>query len=499
MILNLKPISGSLQPRKGMLHVVVNLNLDGKRKQPWIHTGLTQRNGKTKAKQFLIEELSKINEARDVIIEQLINSGIRNKDEIIQIAEQKIFELVHHASNEDRCEFEVKLNKLKQEVVQPTEEKIQNDILFLDYLRNWLPTKFRGKKPISENTYDGYVRIIEGRIAAFFSANPYTVSQLTSDIFEEYYEWLYDEGLKNCTALHHHRLMYQAVRAGAKKGFFKYNIMDQVEAPPDSDFIASYYSEDEAIALFKLAKEKNDLLYIPILLATYYGLRRSEVLGLRWSAIDFKNGKINIERKIITVGPSGKREIKDTNQMKTFKSRRTLPLIPFVAEELKQLKADQEECKQLFSGSKQYIGNVEGYICTNPVTGELITPSFVTKHFLYFLRKNAQRVIRFHDLRHTCASLLVLAGFTIYQVAVWLGHSTSITTEKFYAHLDFRSHLELAKEIGKILSFEKENVIQEIAQAIHDENDEKLTSMFKVLSMENRNKLIEILQNVMAA
>ena len=110
--------------------------------------------------------------------------------------------------------------------------------------------------------------------------------------------------------------------------------------------------ENDVGALLKLAKQRDDPLYIPILLAAYYGLRRSEVIGLRWSSIDFQHNRITIERKIVPVVRNGKRVLDDSNRMKTKKSRRTLPLILFVAQELKQWKERQEEFRELFGNSK---------------------------------------------------------------------------------------------------------------------------------------------------
>ena len=123
--------------------------------------------------------------------------------------------------------------------------------------------------------------------------------------------------IKSCTALHHHRVISQALKWGVKSRHLYYNVLDQVEAPEDSDYIADYYMENEVGELLKLAKQRDDPLYIPILLAAYYGLRRSEVLGLRWSSIDFQHNRITIERKIVPVVRNGKRVLDDSNRMKT--------------------------------------------------------------------------------------------------------------------------------------------------------------------------------------
>ncbi len=499
MVLNLKPITGSVQPRDGMLFAVINLYVDGKRKLPWIETGLAQRNGKTKAKQFLNNELARFNEARDEIIMHLVKSGITDEEELLNRVQHEVFDLVQARRTAGVELFEAKLQKFCGSYVVPKSQKIDGDMLFLDFLRTWLPTTRSKKKPIADNTYDGYESIIEGRVAEYFTEYPYTLLQLTPDVFEDYYDWLYGKNRTSCTALHHHRLMSQALRWGVKKRKLYYNVLDQVEAPEGSTFEANYYSDEEAVELFRKAKDINDPLYIPVLLATYYGLRRSEVLGLRWSSIDFKRNRISIERKVVMAKVDGKRSVSDTNRMKTVKSRRTLPLVPFVAEELKKLRAFQLECREACGGSSKYNPQPKDYICINPATGYLLKPDYVTDHFAVLLKKAEMRKVRFHDLRHTCASLLVLAGFSLYQVAIWLGHSTSATTEKFYAHLDFKSHLDLANEMARILDYESEDVKQQVVNAIAGGDEEELVVMFRKMDMPARTKLMDALQTVLAA
>lgn len=499
MVLNPNPITGSVQPRDGMLFAVINLYVDGKRKLPWIETGLSQRNGKTKAKQVLSTELSRINEARKEIIVHLVKSGITDEKELLSRVQHEVYDLVQARRTAGVELFEAKLKEFIGSSVVPKSHEIDGDMPFLDFLRTWLPTTRSKKKPVADNTYDGYEAIIEGRVAEYFGEYPYTLLQLTPDVFEDYYDWLYSKRLTSCTALHHHRLMSQALKWGVKKRKLYYNVLDQVEAPEGSTYEANYYSDEEAIELFRKAKELHDPLYILILLATYYGLRRSEVLGLRWSSIDFRRNRISIERKVVITKSGGKRTITDTNRMKTIKSRRTLPLIPFVAEELKQLKAFQLECREACGGSSKYNPQPTDHICINPATGYLLAPDYVTDHFAILLKKAGMRKIRFHDLRHTCASLLVLAGFSLYQVAIWLGHSTSATTEKFYAHLDFKSHLDLANEMARILDYGDEDFKQQVIGAIAENDEQDLVVLFRQMDMRKRKELMDALQTVLAA
>ncbi len=239
--------------------------------------------------------------------------------------------------------------------------------------------------------------------------------------------------------------MKQALSYGVKKEPLLYNVMDKVEAPADSDFEGEYYRASEARELLEKAKE--DPLYIVVLLTTYYGLRRSEVLGLRWSAIDFEANTISIERKVIMASRDGKREMHDLKKTKSRSSRRTLPLIGVVKEALLKHKELHEEYKRVF---KSYNQGTEGYICTD-VLGKLFSPDYVTNHFRVLLNHSGMRIIRFHDLRHTCATLLVLNGMSLLNVSRWLGHSSTAITDKYYLHFDVKSQIELAIKMGEIL------------------------------------------------
>ena len=121
--------------------------------------------------------------------------------------------------------------------------------------------------------------------------------------------------------------------------------------------------------------------------------------------------------------------------------------------------AQQEENRRVFG--KAYSNRTEGYICVNPL-GELFNPEYVTHHFRRFLNKNKLRVIRFHDLRHTCATLLVMNGISLLHVSKWLGHSNMAVTEKYYLHFDVKSQIDSAIKMGQIIPHQLADDVKEI-------------------------------------
>ncbi len=164
--------------------------------------------------------------------------------------------------------------------------------------------------------------------------------------------------------------------------------------------------------------------------------------------MDFDEDKIYIRHKIIENKREGSR-IEGHDVLKTSSSYRSLPLIPFVKEVLLEEKAKQEEMQRILRGAynRQYIE----YICVDAV-GDIIKPQYVTTHFKVILEKNGLKEIRFHDLRHSCASMLLANKVPMKMIQDWLGHSNMNTTANIYSHIDYSTKLESAKVIGSVLT-----------------------------------------------
>ena len=97
---------------------------------------------------------------------------------------------------------------------------------------------------------------------------------------------------------------------------------------------------------------------------------------------------------------------------------------------------------------RSYCEDYADYICVDEM-GKLFRPNYVTDHFKLLLHQNGLRPIRFHDLRHSCASLLLSQGIPMKQIQDWLGHSTFATTADIYSHLDFASKQDSADAIAQ--------------------------------------------------
>ena len=157
---------------------------------------------------------------------------------------------------------------------------------------------------------------------------------------------------------------------------------------------------------------------------------------MKWSAIDFAGENIFINHTVtqITQNHSKKLVIKD--KTKTRSSTRELPLQEVVKSYLLDLKEKQKQNRIICGNS--YNEKYLDYICVDEA-GNLLNPDYISHAFTKLLKKNKLRLIRFHDLRHSCASQLLSKGSSIKEIQMWLGHSNYNTTADIYTHLDTSS------------------------------------------------------------
>lgn len=161
-------------------------------------------------------------------------------------------------------------------------------------------------------------------------------------------------------------------------------------------------------------------------LAVIYGVRRSEVCGLCWDAIDFKAGTIHICRTAVM----NNGRVVYSDNTKTDSSNRALPLTAYMQEYLKKVKLQQEENRDLFGNT--YIDN--DLVCVHS-NGSPIRPDCISPHFQRRLKEIGLPPIRFHDLRHSAVYALRQGGCDVKDIQAWLGHSDITTTLNIYGHV----------------------------------------------------------------
>lgn len=197
------------------------------------------------------------------------------------------------------------------------------------------------------------------------------------------------------TVIHYHTLLHRALKYAVKIELIDANPVDKVDRPKAAPFVGSFYDSAEVQKLFEAAKGSK--LEIPIFLGAFYGLRRSEAIGLKWDAIDFQNDTITIRHTVVSCYIDGKQVQKAQNITKTKSSMRTLPLIPAFKELLLHKQKQQNEFQRMCG--KSYNKDYLGYICVDEM-GRLLSPHYLTEAFAKLLKKHGLRKIRYHDLRH---------------------------------------------------------------------------------------------------
>lgn len=183
---------------------------------------------------------------------------------------------------------------------------------------------------------------------------------------------------------------------------------------------------------------------LPVLVAAFYGFRRGEVLGLKWDAIDFERGTISIKRTVTSTKEDGTYREVEQQTAKTKSSLRTLPLVGGFKDIFLQVKEAQELNKKVCGNCYNY--EYDGFVFVDEM-GERMKMHYLTSAFPKFLERHGLRRMRFDDLRHSCASLLLANGVPLKNIQEWLGHSDFTTTANIYAHLDYSSKLSSAQAI----------------------------------------------------
>ena len=377
-------VTGSLQIQNKIYQAVLSYKQDNKWKTKWVSTKIPAVKGNKKQAQAKLEEI--------------------------------------------RIQFQEEINS----------DNIEDEkILFIDYMKKWLKMI---KASVEETTYNGYNGVVNGRLADYFSEKNITLQDIKPKHIQEFYQYLLDEGLSGNTVKHYHANIRKALQYAMKTDIILSNPADKVDLPKIEEYKPKFYTSDEVKTL--LNEVIGTKLEIPVMIDCFYGFRRSEVIGLKWSAIDF-------EKDTITQS-NGKLIIRD--KTKTKSSKRTLPLEPIVKSFLLELKEKQENNKKLCGNS--YNQDYLEYICVDD-GGNIIIKDYVTETFLKLLKKKNLKIIRFHDLRHTCASILLKNGANMKEIQAWLGHSNYNTTANLYAHLDTSSVNDVGKVITNVFSAKK--------------------------------------------
>lgn len=351
------------------------------------------------------------------------------------------------AEKGNKRKAEKELARIRSEFVPPKDLRVGEldpEMLFADYLVEWLKIV---KSRVKIATYSSYESMVKNPIEPYFRARNLSLKDLEAKHIQGFYTEKLRE-VKSNTVIHYHAVIYQALKYAVKTDMIPQNVAMKVDRPKKNDFQPVFVDAKQLAEIFTAIKGTK--LELPVMTAAFYGLRRGEVLGLKWDAIDFEKNTLTIKRTVTSVNIDGKQVDLEQESAKTKSSLRTLPLVGQFRDYFLDIKASQEVNKRVCGNCYNY--KFDGYIFVDEL-GDRLKPGYLTTEFPLFLEKHGLTRMRFHDLRHSCASLLLANGVPLKQIQEWLGHSDFSTTANIYAHLDYTSKLSSAQamENGIIL------------------------------------------------
>ena len=381
-------VSGHLEEIKGVFHMKITwVSADGKRQRKSRSTGLISRGNKKRA-------------------QDMLNDFIREKQSELSV-------------NGDSGK----------------------DVLFTDYMKQWLA---KMQPQIRKTTYSGYHDSVNKIIVPYFEPLGLKLSEVTPKHIQDFYtEQL--ERVKGTSVKRYHANIHKAFKDARKLQLIDSNPMDCVEPPKTTPYNGQAYTVDEVQQILQLIK--GTVYEIRIVLMLFYGLRREEAMGLKWSNIDFDNDTLLIAHTITETRINGHLEMVFEDLTKNKSSRRSLPLVPQIKTLLLEKKQSISEYRKMFKSG--YCTKYLDYVCVNEL-GDIIKPRTVSESFKRLTKQNNIRNLRLYDCRHTAASIMLKNGISMKQIQMILGHSDYSTTANIYSHLDYTDKISAANEMENI-------------------------------------------------
>lgn len=247
------------------------------------------------------------------------------------------------------------------------------------------------------------------------------------------------DGLSPRTVAHIRGVLRTALNDGVRMGMLARNVAALTDSPRRHTIEREPFTAEEARAL--LAAAESDRLAALYRLALTLGLRRGELLGLRWADVDLDAGRLRVARTLQRV--NGEIALKEP---KTERSRRTLSLGPAAVAALRAHR-DRQAWERKAAGDRW---RDSGMVFTTTI-GTTIDPDRLNKHYKALLARAGLREQRFHDLRHTAATLMLRDGLPVHEVSAVLGHSQTSTTLNVYAHVLPGAHVRAAAAMDRLL------------------------------------------------
>ena len=337
--------------------------------------------------------------------------------------------------------------------------------MFADAVKDWMDRQ-RGLKPAS--TVAGYQKAANDVMLYFGEISPVRTVDLTSAMVEHYIAWerkrrqpdyegkykrrsAYADGsgIEN-TIKHRTTLIRSVLRDAQRDGIVDRNVASSREGyinlPTPQQRMFQVLSETEAGHLLQCLEEEPLWFQVAVHLALLLALRREEVIGICESSIDWANQRIDVTKTVTQQSLDGKSIITEKPSTKGKKIK-SLKLISPLGRLIRELMDEHKQNKIIFGDS--YDHTYDGYLIRYP-DGKRVPPDSLSRRFYNFVRKHGLKEVRFHDLRHSCASILYAMGVDLLTIQEILGHA-NLSTTLLYTHIiNDRRDQALEKMSGRL-------------------------------------------------
>lgn len=330
------------------------------------------------------------------------------------------------------------INKADNNVIEP------HSITIEQFLEHWMNSIVKMK--CEETTIYGYENIINNHIIPYLGECK--ISDITVSKILDYMAYLSSEkGLSNNTIRKHYDILKTALKQAVKEDKIATNVMDKVDPPKTEKKEMSYYTAEELVLLLDIIKDKPSL-NIAVNIAAFTGLRREEIMGLTWDNINFEKSEMIIKTAITK---AGSHEI--IKKPKNDESYRKIHIPEELLRQLNELRSVQARNASLFGVPVEEYK----YVFCKP-DGNRYHVNYVSTMLKMVIEQYHLKPLRFHDIRHTFASIAHDQGVDIYDISKTLGHSNINTTSKIYTHLFDKSHREVIESVqDSIMNAKKKN------------------------------------------
>lgn len=341
-----------------------------------------------------------------------------------------------------------KAEQKRLEVLQEWQEKTSlndNDMLFSEYLKQWLEET---KHTISPNTYYSYKQVVHNVICPYFADKKIKLFDLKPYHIQSFYTMKRERDKVTANTIHHyHANIHKALNYAVKTERLKNNPADKVELPKKQKHIADFYTVSELKKLLQFAK--GSPIETVVLFASWFGLRRGEIIGIKWDSIDFENKILYITGTIKDKGKFGSKvkNLRYEPSAKTSSSIRSFPMPDSAVKYLTKLKAEQDKRKEK---NRLYNHKWDDFVCVKS-NGDLLPLEYVSRAFPKLCEKAGLKRLTLHELRHTNISILLESGASMKKLQEWAGHSSYSTTANIYSHIQAKTKSKLTKSLENLL------------------------------------------------